>query len=94
MAQEKLDTIPTILADDIVALNVAIYLGDGYTAKEAEAALGLTPTEYAAAVRRLRRRLQSLNNHNESPEAERRTFHFRREWTLELTRRLIASATE
>ena len=94
LLEEEFAVIATILADDPVALCVAQCLGAGYTAKEAQLALELSPREYATAVRRLRRRLKALDSHDGTAVAEQKRFRFRQVLTDMLGQKLIVPRTK
>jgi RNA polymerase sigma-70 factor (ECF subfamily) len=57
LAQQELEAIGTLFADDPIALQIIVGLGDGLSAEEIRAACGLTKTEYDSARKRMRRAL-------------------------------------
>jgi len=57
LAQQELEAIATLFADDPIALQIIVGLGDGLSADEIRAACGLTKTEYDSARKRMRRAL-------------------------------------
>jgi RNA polymerase sigma-70 factor (ECF subfamily) len=57
LAQQELEAIATLFADDPIALQIIVGLGDGLSAEEIRAACGLTKTEYDSARKRMRRAL-------------------------------------
>jgi RNA polymerase sigma-70 factor (ECF subfamily) len=57
LALQQLEAIATLFADDPVALQIIVGLGDGLSADEIRSACGLTKTEYDSARKRMRRAL-------------------------------------
>lgn len=57
LAQQELEAIATLFADDPIALQIIVGLGDGLSAEEIRAACGLSKTEYDSARKRMRRAL-------------------------------------
>jgi RNA polymerase sigma-70 factor (ECF subfamily) len=57
LALQELEAIAKLFADDPVALQIIVGLGDGLSADEIRAACGLTKTEYDSARKRMRRAL-------------------------------------
>ena len=55
MAMEQLKAIERLFADDPVALGIIDGLGEGLSAEQIRAALGLSKTDYDSARRRMRR---------------------------------------
>jgi DNA-directed RNA polymerase specialized sigma24 family protein len=57
LAQQELEAIAALFADDPIALQIIVGLGDGLSAEEIRTACGLTKTEYDSARKRMRRAL-------------------------------------
>jgi DNA-directed RNA polymerase specialized sigma24 family protein len=57
IALQELDAIERLFADDPVVLRIIDGLGEGLTAEQIRATLGLSKTDYDSARRRMRRRL-------------------------------------
>jgi DNA-directed RNA polymerase specialized sigma24 family protein len=57
LAQEELEAIGKLFADDPVVTHIITGLGDGLSAEEIRAKYGLTNTEYDSARKRMRRAL-------------------------------------
>jgi RNA polymerase sigma-70 factor (ECF subfamily) len=57
LAQEELEAIGELFADDPVVTHIITALGDGLSAEEIRAKYGLTNTEYDSARKRMRRAL-------------------------------------
>jgi RNA polymerase sigma-70 factor (ECF subfamily) len=57
LAQEQLDEIGELFADDPVVTHILTGLGDGLSAEEIRAKYGLSNTEYDSARKRMRRAL-------------------------------------
>jgi hypothetical protein len=55
IAIQELDAIERLFADDPVVLRIIDGLGEGLTAEQIRAALGLSKTDYDSARRRMRR---------------------------------------
>jgi DNA-directed RNA polymerase specialized sigma24 family protein len=55
IAAQQLEAIGMLFAQDPVALQIIAGLGEGQTAEEIRRALGMTPTEYDSARKRMRR---------------------------------------
>jgi DNA-directed RNA polymerase specialized sigma24 family protein len=57
IAAQQLQAVGTLFAQDPVALQIIVGLGDGLTAEEIRATLGMTKTDYDSARKRMRRAL-------------------------------------
>jgi DNA-directed RNA polymerase specialized sigma24 family protein len=57
LAVQELEAIAKLFADDPIALQIIVGLGDGLSAEEIRAACGLSKTEYDSARKRMRRAL-------------------------------------
>lgn len=55
LAQEELEAIGALFADDPVVTHIITGLGDGLSAEEIRVKYGLTNTEYDSARKRMRR---------------------------------------
>jgi RNA polymerase sigma-70 factor (ECF subfamily) len=55
LAQEELEAIGALFADDRVATHIITGLGDGLSAEEIRTKYGLSSTEYDSARKRIRR---------------------------------------
>jgi len=56
-AQQELTAIERLFADDAMALRIIAGLGEGLSAEQIRAAMGISKTDYDSARRRMRRRL-------------------------------------
>ena len=66
-ATEMLQRVMTALASDQKALAVAMALGEGLTAKEAQAQFNMKPNEYEAARKRVYRAVSQLSAEESQP---------------------------
>lgn len=57
IAAQQLQAVGTLFAQDPVALQIIVGLGDGLTAEEIRDTLGMTKTDYDSARKRMRRAL-------------------------------------
>jgi len=57
VAQQELEAIKELFADDPIATHIITGLGDGLSAEEIRAKYGLSSTEYDSARKRMRRAL-------------------------------------
>jgi DNA-directed RNA polymerase specialized sigma24 family protein len=57
IAAQQLQAVGTLFAQDPVALQIIVGLGDGLTAEEIRGTLGMTKTDYDSARKRMRRAL-------------------------------------